>query len=108
MEPITQTVNIERIAPRNKRVMRVFAQDGFTIDLPNECIELTAEDRIKVELSGAQTMKAECVLRGYVYELAGDYSFVSCGGLLVKVRAVLNEGATVLIGVTKSRRRRRS
>jgi hypothetical protein len=48
------------------------------------------------------------MLQGVVYYCAEGVSFVSCGGMIMKLKKVMETGSNVKIGISKSRRRLRA
>lgn len=99
------TDNVTKVIELNECLTRIITEEENSIDIPTKFANVSVGDAIKVSIENDR--KADCVFNGHVYSNVGDYSFVSCGGLLSKLRINLKVGEDIIISFTKSRRRKR-
>ena len=93
----------------NGAVTRLTLERDVSIDLPDVCgLAVASGDTLKVEVDPASRGSFDCILQGVVYDVVDGFSFISCGGMLVKVDRVLSSGADVRVALAKSRRRTRA
>lgn len=102
--PVLQVLSTRDV---NSAVVRLHLDKNVSIDLPRVSgLPLDSLEALKLEVNPPNG--AECVLCGTVYHVLDGFSFISCGGLLVKLNIVAETGTTVRIGLSKSRRRERA
>tara|TARA_B100000989_G_C19183592_1_gene320609 strand:- start:138 stop:473 length:336 start_codon:yes stop_codon:yes gene_type:complete len=91
-------------------VCRIVLETEESVDLPTFCETFTEGEAVRIELDN-NASSADCVMNGMVYDQTDMFVFISCGGLLVKIKRngrTMMMGSEVAVGVSKVRRRRRS
>lgn len=91
-----------------KNVCRVVLDTDESVDIPVFCGTFAEGDGVRIEV-GKDANNAECVMNGIMYDHTHEFVFISCGGLLFKLKndGTVGMGNDVSVGVTKIRRRRR-
>ncbi len=90
----------------NDAAVRVTLEKDVSIDIPNICdVAFNIGDAVKIVVNPDDNNKMDCVMQGIVYDSVDQFSFISCGGLLIKLNKVLEPSTHIKIGLSKSRRR---
>tara|TARA_B110000046_G_scaffold183238_1_gene218920 strand:- start:57 stop:380 length:324 start_codon:yes stop_codon:yes gene_type:complete len=101
-------VDVLRIHKLTDSIDRLVLADDLLVDVPTQFLKVGENERISVDISEAKTAYTGGVcLCGIVYANGDGVALVSCGGLLCRVPAVLENRQMVFVSVNKSRRRRR-
>lgn len=93
----------------NEHVSRVTLENNACFDAVRQVFSVTPSDRVTMMSSGedVDANDFDYAMRGVVYQKLNSFSFVSCGGLLVKTNdASLALGAKVGVYIRKDQPRK--
>ena len=103
------TLSVRETRQLNDCVTRIVFENEMSVDIPLVAqVSVAVGDTLKLQLNSSKHDASQCVMQGYVYEHVDQYSFVSCGGLLAKLGAIVPIDSHITLSIDKTRRHRRS